>query len=109
MQQDFDRLFDEAFRNFGLPRLHSELGLPGPSQDSGSAFRPSLNVSSDGDNYQITVETPGLSRDDLAIEVKGDVLTISGQKQERSEEKDRHFYRIERSYCHFQRVLSLPD
>lgn len=108
LHQQIDRLFEDAFRGFGFPSIGSQLGEPGRwlnSQD----FRPSLNVSSDSKSYQITLEAPGMNEEDLAVEVSGDVLTISGQKQEEKESKEKHFYRIERSYGNFQRTLSLPD
>jgi HSP20 family protein len=37
------------------------------------------------------------------------VLTIRGEKKEELETKERHYYRMERSYGSFQRVLALPD
>jgi HSP20 family protein len=43
-----------------------------------------------------------LAESDLSLEVKDDVLTIKGQKEE-------HYYRVERSYGWFQRTLALPD
>ncbi|MGH8550331.1 MAG: Hsp20/alpha crystallin family protein [Methylococcales bacterium] len=76
---------------------------------SQASFRPNLNVSSDDKSYQITLETPGMLESDLSIEVSGDVLIIHGQKQEEKEDKDRHFYRIERSYGSFQRTLAQPE
>jgi HSP20 family protein len=107
LHQQIDRLFDEAFRSFGFPSLRS--AFEPPAWLSQTSFRPNLNVSSDDKNYHITIETPGMCQSDLSIEVSGDVLTIQGQKQEEKENKDRHFYRIERSYGSFQRTLALPD
>ncbi len=50
-----------------------------------------------------------MSESDLSIEVKDDMLVIKGQKEAHSENKDKQFYRVERSYGSFQRTLSLPD
>ena len=108
LHRQIDQLFNEAFRNFGFPSLGSR-HFDSPAWLNQASFRPSLNVSSDDQNYQITLETPGMSESDLSIEVSGDVLTIQGRKQEESESKDRHFYRIERSYGSFQRTLALPE
>lgn len=108
IHQQIDRLFDDAFRGFGLPVLPGTLS-DSSRQRSAQIFRPSLNVSSDNNCYEITLEAPGLTEKDLAIEVNGDILTIQGEKQEEKEDKDRHYYRIERSYGSFQRTLSLPD
>jgi HSP20 family protein len=37
------------------------------------------------------------------------VLLIKGNKQQEQEEKDKHYYRIERRYGAFERVLAIPD
>jgi HSP20 family protein len=50
-----------------------------------------------------------LAESDLSLEVKDDVLTIKGQKEAHSKDKDKHYYRVERSYGSFQRTLALPD
>lgn len=106
--QQVDRLFDDMFRGFGLPSPGSRFAEPALWSGDG-AFRPSLNVSSDGAGYQVTLEAPGMTEADLSIEVRGDALTIKGQKREEKETKDRHFYRIERRYGAFQRTLTLPE
>ena len=71
-------------------------------------YRPQVDVSGDEKQYEITLDVPGLSEGDLAIEVKGDVLTVRGEKEEKHEQKDKQFYRVERSYGSFLRTLSLP-
>ncbi|RLT91252.1 MULTISPECIES: Hsp20/alpha crystallin family protein [unclassified Ketobacter] len=113
LHRDIDRIFEDTLRGFGFPSLGSRLSniASGESGNAfyASAFRPSLNVSSDDESYQITVEAPGLKQDDFSIEINGDVMTIQGQKQEETENKDRHFYRVERSYGCFQRTLALPE
>lgn len=98
---DFDRLFGELLRYPARMRW--------PESTQGLDFKPTMNVSSDDDGYLISIETPGMKRDDIGVELKGDRLIIRGEKREESEDKDRYFYRIERSYGAFQRVLSLPD
>lgn len=108
LHQQIDRLFDDAFQGFGFPGLRSQFDESGRWLNTQS-FRPSLNVSSDNKSYQVTLEAPGLSEEDLAVEVSGDVLTIQGSKKEEKESKEKHYYRIERSYGSFQRTLSLPD
>jgi len=107
LHQDIDRIFNQAFNHFGMPSLHSGLIEPGKLWDS-AAFRPNLNVSSSDDSYLVTVEAPGMGEDDLSIELTDDVMTIKGNKKEEKEEQDGHFYRSERRYGSFQRVLSLP-
>ncbi len=108
LRQQIDSLFDDTFRGFEFPSLRPKLPESGSSWIT-QTFRPNLNVSSDNRCYEVTLEAPGMTENNLSIEVSGDILTIQGEKQEEKEDKDRHFYRIERSYGNFQRTLSLPD
>ena len=110
LHRDMDRWFDDAFKSFGMPSLASNLqsrGMPGIPLSS--IYRPQIEVSGDTNYYEINLDVPGLTESDLSLEVKDDVLTIKGQKEERSEDKDKHYYRVERSYGSFQRTLALPD
>jgi len=106
LHRDMDRWFDDAFKSFGMPALKM--------QNEGAArlpefYRPQIDISGDANSYQISLEVPGLTESDMSLEVKGDVLVIKGQKEESSETKDKHYYRVERSYGSFQRTLALPD
>ena len=53
--------------------------------------------------------TPGLTRDDVEIEIKDGVLTVSGERKAEHEEKEEGFYRVERAFGNFSRSLSLPQ
>lgn len=110
LHREIDRLFDDAFRNYGLlGRPRSDFLSPFLSDDFMPAFRANVNISSDDKQYTVTLEAPGLSQDDLSIELKERVLVIKGTKQEEQEEKDKHYYRKERRYGSFERVLAVPD
>jgi HSP20 family protein len=56
----------------------------------------------------VEVELPGVERQDVRIEVEGDVLRISGERHTTVEHQERHYSRIERSYGRFERHLRLP-
>lgn len=102
--REIDQIFDNVFRNFGLPSLFAN------SSPVGNAFfRPQVDISASDKAYEIVLDVPGMKEDELAIEVHGDSLVVRGEKQENKEEKDKHFYRVERSYGTFQRTLALPD
>lgn len=107
LHQEIDRLFNDAFSGFGLPSLSGKLFDDNVFARSG--FEAKLNIASDDKNYHITLEAPGLTEKDVSLEVNKGVLSIRGEKKEESENKDKHFYRMERSYGSFQRLLSLPD
>lgn len=107
LHREIDRLFDEAFRGFGFPALRPS--LLSDSVFSRSAFDAKLNVASDDKAYHISLEAPGMTEKDINLELSNDVLVIRGEKKEENETKDKHYYRVERSYGSFQRVLNLPD
>ncbi|MBF0266868.1 MAG: Hsp20/alpha crystallin family protein [Gammaproteobacteria bacterium] len=104
--QEIDRLFDQAFSQFNMNPLRSRL-FDSKLWDN-DFIKPNCDVSSKDNEYIISVEAPGLGEEDISIELRDDVLTIEGNKKEQKEEKDEHFYRSERRYGTFQRVLSLP-
>jgi HSP20 family protein len=108
LHEEVDRLFDEAFRSFGLPSLFRGSPAGAPSSP-GAMLRPSVDISATKKEYALSVEVPGIEEKDIQIELSGTTLTIRGEKRQEQEEKERDFYRIERSYGSFQRVLSLPD
>ena len=72
-------------------------------------FRASVDIASDDKQYTITLEVPGLAQEDLSIELKDRVLVIKGTKQQEQEHKDQYYYRKERRYGSFERVLAVPD
>jgi HSP20 family protein len=110
LHHEIDRLFDDAFRNFGFPSLsRSPLWDQMLGSEFASSFQASLNVASDDEKYAITLEAPGLEQKDISLELKERVLVIKGNKQEETEDKEKQFYRIERRYGSFERVLSVPD
>ena len=110
LHRDMDRWFDDAFKSFGMPSMMARFE-PRQLPDTGMPgyFRPQIDVSGDENCYEISLDVPGLEQEDLSLEVRDDVLTIKGSKQERSEDRNKHYYRVERSYGSFQRTLALPD
>ncbi|MFC1748941.1 Hsp20/alpha crystallin family protein [Pseudomonadota bacterium] len=108
LHREIDRLFGDAFR--GLPSLsRTPLWEQMMSDDFVPTFRANVNVAGDNGQYTITLEAPGMEQNDLSIELKDQALFIKGHKQQEQEEKDQHFYRVERHYGSFERVLAIPD
>ncbi len=106
LHQEIDRLFDTVFRGFAAWPFGNE----GPVARLGEGIlKPTLDIGATEKEYTITVEVPGVDEKDIQIELAGNTLTIRGEKRQEKEEKDKNFYRMERAYGTFQRVLSLPD
>jgi len=108
LHSEIYRLFADAFR--GFPSLsRSPFFDQMMNDDFMPVFRANVNVASDDNQYTITVEAPGMEQKDLSIELKDRILHIKGDKQQEQEDKDKHYYRVERHYGAFERVLAIPD
>lgn len=106
LHREIDRLLDDVFRGFGFSNAPSRWV---DGNLGGFNFHPKLNIASDEKNYHVSLEAPGLSEEDIALDLHQGILTIRGEKKAESETRDRHYYRVERSFGSFQRVLALPD
>lgn len=70
---------------------------------------PSVNVKESDKGFEIEVAAPGLNKKDFSINVDNGVLTISSEKKEEKEEKEKDFTRREFSYSSFSRSFTLPE
>ena len=75
---------------------------------SASEFQPRIDVTDEGDALRIVAELPGMTRDDVELEVIEDMLIICGDKRFKSTSEEQGCYRVERSFGHFQRAVPLP-
>ena len=76
---------------------------------SPSRFSPSVEVSDEGKALKVTAELPGMEKDDVKLQLEGNMLVISGEKKSESENKDEGVFRTERYYGYFQRAVPLPE
>src|SRR5262249_25704049 len=72
-------------------------------------WAPAMDLVEAEDKYVLKADLPGLSEDDVKIEVQDNVLTVSGERKTEQERKERGFYRVERSFGRFSRSLTLPE
>jgi HSP20 family protein len=68
-----------------------------------------MDVSETETEYKVRLETPGMEKKDVKVEIENGVLTISGEKQAGDERKDEKCYRGERRYGSFARALRFTD
>lgn len=75
------------------------------------ASLPAVNVMETNDDFRIEVAAPGMKRSDFKVELDNNVLTISSERQDSSEQKDSNgnYSRREFSYQSFQRSFGLPE
>lgn len=70
---------------------------------------PAVNILENKDEYVVSLAAPGLKKDDFKIDVDGNMLTISSEKEENKEEKDKKFTRKEYNFTSFSRSFTLPE
>ena len=96
-QSEVNRLFDAFFG-----------GGPG---DGGAMRRwvPAMDLLETDNHLVLRADLPGLDREDVNVEIKDGVLTVSGERKAEREERGKDFYRAERAFGSFSRSLSLPE
>jgi HSP20 family protein len=67
-----------------------------------------LNVSETKDAVVVTAEMPGVDPKEIEIALTGDLLTLKGEKEKETVEKEERFHRVERTYGAFLRSVRLP-
>jgi len=103
------RLFPSRFNDFFKPWeewFNNENSLFNGEWSSPSV--PAVNISEKKDSYQLSLAAPGLTKDDFNINLDGDMLTISAEREESKENKDKKFSRREYNYSSFSRSFTLP-
>ena len=70
---------------------------------------PAVNITEQPNEYLLSLAAPGMKKEDFKIDVDGNMLTISSEKEENKEEKNKKFTRKEYSYSSFSRCFSLPE
>lgn len=96
IHHDIEDLFNSFFRGWDAPFGRRELW-------------PAIDIADHEDAVVVKAEVPGCKAEDIDISVRGDVLTITGEKKQTEERKEKGYYHTERSYGSFRRDLHLPD
>jgi HSP20 family protein len=98
LQSEMNRLFNTFF---DTPTTAGN----GPTR----RWVPSMDLVETDEHFVLRADLPGLSEEDVAIELEDNVLTVSGERKAEHEDKKEGFYRVERSYGQFRRSLTLPE
>jgi len=95
LRDQFSRLFDAAYG--------------GRQPESFGDWSPSLDAFEDKDKYVVSVEVPGLKKEDINVVVHEGVLTVSGERKSEKDVKAGTVHRTERYYGKFSRSVTLPS
>ena len=109
MQREVDRIFDRflkeplGFWPFEMPALERWYGDFSPAK-----FTPTIDIADENKHISITAELPGMEEKDVKVTLKDEALVIRGEKRLEETKEDGGYYRTERSYGAFERVIPLP-
>jgi HSP20 family protein len=96
LHEEMDDLFKSFFEPWEMPVW-------------GHRYWPVIDIGETDDAFMVKAEVPGCKAEDIDISVHGNMLTISGEKKQESQEKEKGYYHIERSYGSFRRDLNLAS
>ncbi len=98
IQDEMNRLFNALFEK-----------SPERRESGVTAWSPLVDISEMEDEILVTVEVPGMKKEDINITIQDNVLTLKGEKKQVEEDKNKNFHRVERIYGTFERSFSLPS
>ena len=100
LQHEMNRMFNSFFDT--------------PAQGGGGAggerrWLPAVDLVETDEFFVLRADLPGLSEEDVSIELENNVLTVSGERKAEHEERKEGWYRLERASGSFSRQLTLPE
>jgi HSP20 family protein len=114
LTDEIDRFFDDF--GFGRGWLASRFGrhslMPRwwmGSRSDLDMWAPEVEVFQRDNNLVVRADLPGMTKDDVKIDITDEALTLQGERKREHEEEREGYYRSERSYGSFYRVLPLPQ
>jgi HSP20 family protein len=81
--------------------------------DTGNIWKratvPAVNITEKKDGFELSMAVPGFKKEDFNIDIEGNMLSISSERDEKKEEKEKKYSRMEYSYEAFSRSFTLPE
>ena len=101
LQRDMNQLFEDFARGF-------DMWKPKFAEPFFGDFHVKLDIKDNDNEITLTAEIPGVELKDIDLLLSDHMLTIKGEKKEEREEREKGYYRSERNYGSFQRMIPLP-
>ena len=98
LQGEVNRLFESVFPGT----------MEGDDESMSTVWSPRMDLVEADDHYQVQVDLPGVSKEDVSITVEDNELAIRGERQAESRTEDDHVVRMERTFGTFYRSIRLP-
>jgi HSP20 family protein len=96
IQQEVNRVFGSFFDN--------QAGANGVRR-----WVPPMDLVEEGEHYVLRVDLPGVSENNVKIEIEDNVLSVSGERSSERERRGEGYRRFERAMGSFSRTLTLPE
>ena len=106
---EMDRLFEDFGFGGGLFAPSFGRGLSRFGELGQPIWSPQVEVFERGGQLVVRADLPGLTKDDINVDITDDALVIRGERKSEREENEEGYYRTERSYGSFYRQIPLPE
>ena len=101
IQNEMNRLFNNFF--------DAPTGRGNGGGNQSRRWIPAMDLVETDDHYVLRADLPGLSDEDVNVQLEDNVLTISGERKTEQHTEQEGYYRLERASGAFSRSLTLPD
>jgi HSP20 family protein len=96
LQREVDSLFDRFFDRTG-------------DDGSSAVWAPQTDLVETDENFQLRLDVPGMSKEDIDISLQNGTLTVSGERTSERTDEGEDYVRVERAFGTFHRTFTLPD
>ncbi|MFB6271432.1 MAG: Hsp20/alpha crystallin family protein [Salinibacter sp.] len=96
MQREVDSIFDQFFDR-------------GEDEETSAVWAPRTDLSETDDAFRIRLDVPGMTKDDITVNLQNNTLTVSGERSSERKEEGEEYVRVERAFGNFHRTFTLPD
>lgn len=108
-EHPIERMFGRMFEDFWRRPVADRLAKEGVWPFTGlRASHPMVDLYDEGEALMMKVEVPGLTKEDLELQISDHVLTIRGEKKKEEKIEEQDYYRCERTFGVFSRMVQLP-
>lgn len=102
-ENNIDRLFDGFFNDFSAPFFSHNM-----TSEKDVANGLHVDIYEKDNVIVIDADMPGITREDITLDVKGKLVTLGYERKDENEVKEEHLYRKEKRYGKFERTFSMP-
>jgi HSP20 family protein len=104
MEREFNRMFRSLSGRFGFGN-----GEETEREYENAVWSPLSDIYEDKDNFVLTMDLPGIKKEDVKISYVDGQLHISGERKQEKESKNGKYHRVERNFGKYFRSFTLPN